>query len=37
LQLIIGWRSVVNARDAFTRLAQGLQDHPPTPVDAEPV
>jgi ATP-binding cassette subfamily C exporter for protease/lipase len=29
LQLITGWRSVVNARGAFTRLAQALQDHPP--------
>lgn len=29
LQLITGWRNVVNARDAFARLTQALQDHPP--------
>jgi ATP-binding cassette subfamily C exporter for protease/lipase len=28
LQLITGWRIVVNARDAFARLAQSLHDHP---------
>jgi ATP-binding cassette subfamily C exporter for protease/lipase len=28
LQLITGWRYVVNVRDAFARLAQALQDHP---------
>ena len=29
LQLITGWRNVVNAREAFARLTQALQDHPP--------
>ena len=29
LQLITGWRSVVNARDAFARLSLALQDHLP--------
>ena len=29
LQLITGWRHVVNARDARARLSQALQDHPP--------
>lgn len=28
LQLINGWRNVVNARDAFARLTQALQAHP---------
>jgi ATP-binding cassette subfamily C exporter for protease/lipase len=29
LQLITGWRNVVNARDAFARLTQALEDHLP--------
>jgi ATP-binding cassette subfamily C exporter for protease/lipase len=29
LQLITGWRNVVNVRDAFARLTQALHDHPP--------
>jgi ATP-binding cassette subfamily C exporter for protease/lipase len=28
LQLITGWRNVVNAREAFARLTQALHDHP---------